>query len=374
MYLCQHQILQSLLKTTQSLPIFRMENSTINQSQSSANFTSPPTDVESVDVQLHLSICIGGFGAVDNSIVILVLGSSPFLRGKIVNMFIINQSLIDLANSVIIMAHTMTFILDPHMKFYGIMGYMKCILWYNGLFKWGLFTASTFNLVGLTIDRYVKIVHPLYYKKHCLKSHSMVAMSCAWVIGVGLKMVVKIPTSYVDDNHDCKPDKQWPSDQFRDIVAIITLCIEYFIPLLILISCYLCIVLALRKQLNPNVNMGLGASSGREMFFTKALNNTMTTLVLVAFFYVVCWTTNKVYLAMYYFGYKVKWLNLGPKISKNLVYFNLCVNPIIYGFTYKPFQERMMSFFNRNGGIPSVTSDITSSGNITTLSTSTTCI
>ncbi len=329
----------------QSQPLFTMENSTVNQSQSALNDTTLPIDESTTDVHFYLSLCIGGFGAVDNLLVILVLSSSPLLRGKIVNMFIINQSLIDLASSIVMMANTMTTFLEPYKKFYGILGYMRCILWHNSLFMWGLFSASTFNLVGLTIDRYVKIVHPMWYKKHCLKRHSVIAMSCAWGISIGLKMVVKIPTSYVDDNHDCNSDKQWPSAQFRQGVAIILFCVEYFIPFLIILSCYVRIVLALCRHLKPAANMSMGASDGREMFFTKALKNTLTTLALVASFYVVCWTTNEIYLVMYYFGYQVQWFSLGPKLSMSMVYFNLCVNPIIYGFTYKPFQERMKSFF-----------------------------
>ncbi len=360
-----------------------MENCTANQSFTSLEpvFTTLQADEAEIvsvehpqyDVQLYLSLFIAGFGIIDNVLVAVVLSSSSFLRGKIVNMFIINQSLVDFVTSSVVVAETLTnLLLRSHRKIHGIKGDILCLLWYTGIFRWGMFNVSSFNLAGLTIDRYVKIVCPMWYKKHCRKRHSVIAMVMAWVIGLGLKSLVKIPTSYVDHNDECHVTKRWPSPHLKDAVVIISLFIEYFIPLLILISCYLCIVFVLRKQLKPANDSRMGATPGREVLFSKALKNTMTTLVLVALFYVICLTSNHVYLAINYFGYKVNWLSLGPRISKNLVNFNLCVNPIIYGFTYKPFQHRMKSFFTRDGNTTFDTGSLSTSGNASVGSSATT--
>lgn len=69
--------------------------------------TPPTTSLEGVSMagMAHIVyICIGIVGLLDNLFVLVVLAGTSRLRRKVTIMFIINQSLIDLAVSIIMIA------------------------------------------------------------------------------------------------------------------------------------------------------------------------------------------------------------------------------------------------------------------------------
>ena len=127
--------------------------------------TSSP-QVPSIGVTNHLLqalyYSIGCVGVLDNTIVLIVMFSSPQMRKSITNLFIINQSFIDLCAASFLIASTT--ISSNKVPYTGIRAEIYCRWWLNKLPQWSLFVSSTYNLVGMTLERYIAVLHPIWHK------------------------------------------------------------------------------------------------------------------------------------------------------------------------------------------------------------------
>ncbi len=92
-------------------------------------------------------------GIIGNAFAIFILASSKELRRKIINVLLINQSAIDLTASIFTIA------CGPNKEFVfgnfsGIAGQLYCRIWAPKLPMWAMFTASSYNLVLINLERY----------------------------------------------------------------------------------------------------------------------------------------------------------------------------------------------------------------------------
>ena len=111
---------------------------------------------------------IGSIGIIGNAIVILVFLSSKILRNKTTIMFIINQSTIDFITSIFVIGNVS--IKGSAVASNDIYGNLLCKLWLTKLPLWSMLDASTHNLLALTFERYLGIVHPMWHKKSFTKT------------------------------------------------------------------------------------------------------------------------------------------------------------------------------------------------------------
>ena len=76
------------------------------------------------------------------------------LRRQLTNAFIINQSIIDLLASLLMVLHQYSYMKS---KLTGTGGIVYCKLWKSRAIMWSLFMASTYNLLAMNIERYMKV-------------------------------------------------------------------------------------------------------------------------------------------------------------------------------------------------------------------------
>ena len=80
----------------------------------------------------------------------------------------------------------------------------------------------------------------------------------------------------------------------------------------------------------------------------RARGNVLKTLVLIAFFFVICWVTNIGSYLMEEFGYPVDVGGWFYNFTIIMLDINCCINPIIYCFKYEQFQRGVVYVFCRN--------------------------
>ena len=82
--------------------------------------------------------------------------------------FLINtscfQSFLDCASSLVFLISTLTITDVYQIHNTGILGWIECHLWNSEFFYFGLFVSSTWNIVVLTIERFVSFGFPLTLK------------------------------------------------------------------------------------------------------------------------------------------------------------------------------------------------------------------
>ncbi len=146
----------------------------------------------------------------------------------------------------------------------------------------------------------------------------------------------------------------WPSLTFRSTFGVFLICIQFILPLCILVYCYGRIVWLLHSRVQDtrsdsvnNSQNGLQMSSNK---FQLARRNTVKTFLLVGICFVVCWVNNQVYFLMYNLGYEVDWNSVYYQFTVLMVFLNCTVNPFIYLAQYRDYQIALRRFFHCFGG------------------------
>ena len=113
-------------------------------------------------------ILLGCIGIIGNLLVVVAVVSVKSRAKHYADLLIVNQSAIDLLSSVFIIATTLT-VDTSSRKLSGFVDELYCRFWVSGYINWSLFLSSTYNLVLLTLERYMAIVgQVLRGRGHCL--------------------------------------------------------------------------------------------------------------------------------------------------------------------------------------------------------------
>ena len=188
---------------------------------------------------------IGIFGVLGNSFAIFILSHSSSIRKKPVNVFLINQSTVDLVTSTLII----------------FIGYIKddsvivtlsdsqtdvfCKLIGSRLPLWCLMLSSTWNLVFVNIKRLLSVKFPIFHKTRITRRHVYGIVANLLLLGV----VVKFPMVSMTSGYKfgrCFTIILWPSKTAAVTTGLFNVSIQFLVPLLIMILCYLFMIGSIR--------------------------------------------------------------------------------------------------------------------------------
>ena len=216
-------------------------NSTVNLSPLWAsevifNSTTLTTTEAAVSLEANLYmkmvyLLVGVLGMISNMLVIVTIISFRELRRRMPNMFILNQSLLDCTAGFFLVATTL--FNDITVIESAIGREMFCRLWLTTLPTWGIFLSSTYNLVAVTVERYMAIVYPLSHSQWFTRRRAYVVMVCVWCVGPIYNAAYMVPSSAVVHGR-CSVFTVWPNEATQSTVGIITVFVQYFIPLALL--------------------------------------------------------------------------------------------------------------------------------------------
>ncbi len=296
-------------------------------------------------LQVFLSI-VGCLGICGNGLVCVVIIKVHFMH-TITNAFIFNQALIDFLGSLVLLLSSVIPIPDPLPP--GAGGALLCTLWVSQFLLWGFFVSSTFNLVAVTLERYLAIVFPFKYQQLATRRNVALTIACVWTSAFLFALRQLILT--YNDNGECK-EKNFANAQIFGIAAAIA---TYFLPFTVMLVVYIHITLVLKKgaaRLGPAPaaqpsGSGGGAVNDQRESLMRARRNTFKTLLIVFIAFTVCWTPNVVIYSLFYLGVTVDFTSAIYLISVALVAANGCLNPLIYAIKYKQFRKALKTLFRR---------------------------
>lgn len=290
---------------------------------------------------------LGSVGILGNGLVLVVMISIKELRTT-TNAFIINQSVIDMVTSILLFAMFIAPPLpvperEPAADF-------VCAIWNSKYIFWAMTVASTFNLVLLTLERYVAVVFPVIYRNHFSNRRTPALAAVPWIIG----FVYKIYWAVVNQHSNGNCDVQYTSPQLKVLAGCMTFLITFLLPLVIMAFAYSSIEKTLRQRVDndaaeSNRRQTLNANSTpnppanhRE----RARVNVIKTLIIVSVTYAICWAPNHIIYLSYNLG-KGENLITGPfyNFTVYLAFFNMCINPFIYTLKYRHFRKGLKKFF-----------------------------
>ncbi|XP_038050833.1 galanin receptor type 2-like [Patiria miniata] len=299
---------------------------------------------DSLTLTIFQSI-VGSLGICGNGLVCLVIAKVPFMH-TLTNAFIFNQALIDLFGSLLIVLTSLVPIPDPLPS--GTSGVLLCRLWVSGYFNWALFVSSTFNLVALTLERYLAIVFPFRYRALGTRKNAIVTILAVWLSAFMF-------TSYgvfirYHEAGQCRQKLVAHPEALGVAVFVVT----YLLPVTIMLVVYVRIAVVLKKgaaRIQPGPEAA-GPSTGQAPegpgeSLMRARRNTFKTLLIVCVAFTVCWTPNEVAFLLFNLGVAVDLTSPLFFVTVAMVSTNSCLNPVIYAMKYKQFRKAMTKFFGR---------------------------
>jgi len=157
--------------------------------------------------------------------------------------------------------------------------------------------GSIINLMSITVERYLKVVHPFWSKRNLKQWMIYAAMVFAWIGGPLSTAPVVFVSTIVQDGI-CLAYFVWESDTVRLNIHAWNLISFYFVPVIVFVFCYGRIVVVMRRQIrvmaSHNVDGSVQASAS-EVHSKRMKWNVVKTMIIVSVAFLVCWFPSTFY-------------------------------------------------------------------------------
>ena len=237
------------------------------------------------------SVCIGLIGIFGNSFAVFILfrsaKSGNSKSGKLVNVLLINQSVIDLTASMFLVMMGYNKTESVIVSFSGLAD-LYCKLIGSQLPLWMMSITSSWNLALVNLERYLSIVYPIFHKTGITKCHTVVSITVVWLIGPTFDFPYIYFTSGYR-NGTCVTTGIWPNYTVAVVVVVIGLLVQVLLPLIIMIGLYLSMMKVIRTKIANRTSVNQNSKGNR---LTSRTRNILKTLAVVTFIFVVCYAPN----------------------------------------------------------------------------------
>ena len=280
--------------------------------------------------QVAINTSITCLALLGNCLVITVMLARRRVFSSTVNRLILHQSIIDAVASVVFFLHRV--VKDPiptvstDNTFYDK---FVCCLLYVDVLLWCMYVASTYNLILISLDRFLATCYPLKHRKIISSEKVKFTLAIPW--GVGLAHSLQFVFIFQPHKGFCK---SIPMDKTVELITSATVVIvEYLLPIAILTYAYTRMIFTLKKKtVHPTV--------GREVFFRRAKENVLKIVVLVGGAFILCWAPAEFeFVAVTFLDILVS--DSVYSAFSTLVACNMLINPIIYCFMYEHFRAQL---------------------------------
>jgi len=83
---------------------------------------------------------------------------------QVTNTIIVSQSTVDMLASLLMILTAVAQVRATGLDSRSVHDQFICRIWLTRFPLWGLLVSSTYCIVALAVDRYIAIVHPIFYK------------------------------------------------------------------------------------------------------------------------------------------------------------------------------------------------------------------
>ncbi|XP_069562789.1 neuropeptide Y receptor Y8b [Brachyistius frenatus] len=281
-------------------------------------------------------------GLIGNSCLVFVITRHKEMH-NVTNIFIANLSFSDILMCIICLPVTIIYTLMDRW----ILGNTLCKL--TPFIQCISVTVSIFSLVLIAMERYQLIVHPTGWKP--MVGQSYLAVGTTWIVACLISVpflsysVLTLPFQNltipfpVSDHLVCM--EMWPSVQERRAYTTSLLMFQYFLPLILIMGCYLHVYLRLRRR-KDMVERGRNTTQKKNKGSMRI--NAMLFSIVVAF--ALSWLPLNVFNTVFDWNHEAI-----PSCGHDIIFsfchltamISTCVNPIIYGFLNSNFQKQLKS-------------------------------
>ncbi len=295
-----------------------------------------------LDIYDIFHLIIGVIGILCNIITIMVIVKYPVSNSSRVNLFILNQSVVDLLSSMFLIIFAL--FLEAS-QYTGVLGEFLCRFWSPGSHKFlfGSFAISTYNLTAMSIERYTAVVHYLSYKKIFTRKNTIFMIISVWILGPVVQLIPIVKLTVLAG--ECRVKDNWSSVKGA-LVGTSLFIWEYLMPCMIMTWAYVMIIEKLRNnsvqtgiiQDNAHDNAGNVTTARNFPHQVKHKNITITVFILVIV-YIICWTPNQITFLQFNLGGPLDFRGGWYHFTVLLAFCNTFSNTFVYVLKQKHFQR-----------------------------------
>jgi len=282
-------------------------------------------------------IFIGVVGAAANALILYAMIASKQHKKQLL---IFNQNAFDLCSCLLLVAiYTLKLC---NIRLTGTLGYWLCMMLLSENLLWCSINGSVVNLLSITVERYLKVVHPSLSKKILRRRVKFSAAAFAWIGSTAYSMAVVFSTSAVVDGV-CYGYVIWNSRVAADAYGIWKFVSFFVLVLFIFVFCYGRILIVIRRQARVMAShCGTGSSTAQTQSH-HIQSNVIKTMVLVSAFYVATWTPDNVYYLMLNVESNFTLLESEYYVMVFVAFLYICANPFIYATKFDPVKRVLAS-------------------------------
>jgi len=278
-------------------------------------------------------VVIGVVGMAANALILYALFASE-QRKKLVLIF--HQNVLDFVSSFFLVITYSLKLCDIYL--FGLGGYWLCMLILSENLIWCAIHASKTNLMVLTIERYLKVVYPVWSKKCVGRNVLYSAMAFVWISAIVHLFVLTFSTSVVVDGV-CYGYVVWKSREYKTAYGIWAFISFYAIVLMVFIFCYWRILVAIRRQ--ARVMASHGSTSGQAQSH-QTQTNVIKTMILVSALFAITHLPMEVYSQLFSIHPSFTILEGGYYAVMFVSFLYICANPFIYATKFDPVKRVLL--------------------------------
>jgi len=285
-------------------------------------------------------VATGVVGTATNALILYALVASKQHKKHVL---IVDQNVLDLFTCIFIVITYSLKLGNIHLT--GSAGYWLCTLFLSDCLIWCGAIGSVINLASITIERYVKVVHPVWSRNKLRDWMTYSAMAIAWIGSFVYNTALVFSTTVVMESV-CYAYTVWDSDTARTIQFIYSFLSFYVIILLIFIFCYWRILIVIRRRASVMITPAAGPSTAQDQF-NQMQSSVTKTMIYVCAFYAISW------LPIHMYALNMT-LNPNPTISHGaysvslfVAFLYTCTNPFVYATKFDPVKEVLLQLIRR---------------------------
>ena len=308
---------------------------TTNVAQTTGGNTMTSSSQRGIEFYFRCAVIVVALVATAaNGLVLYALFASKQHKKLIV---IVHQIIVELfTSSATLLIYFLKFF---YIYFTGSVGYWLCALLYGEGLLWLGNSASIFSLTIITIERYLKIVYPVWSKNKLKIWMIYSAMAFAWIISVIAFVGERFPHSIVI-NGVCLAFVTLNNYPAMVTIIIYKYLAYYVIPIFIFVFCYWRILLVVRRQARVMAGHSAAASSAAQAPSNQIQTNVIKTMILVCALFTISWTPINVCGAIAYI-YQVE-SEVMYYVTTFIAFSYLCTNPFVYATKFNPVKEVLL--------------------------------
>jgi len=297
----------------------------------SGNTTSPSSSYSAEFYFQCTVIAIGVVGIAGNALILYAMVVSEQHKKQVL---IFNQNVFDLCSSLHLVI-TYTVKLCSVRDLTGTLGYWLCVLFHAEGLLWSSLNGAVINLISITIERYLKVVHTALSKKLLKKWVRGSAIAFAWIAVLVYDGVFGFTTSFVVDGV-CYIAI---ADEVASVVYSVWDFVSFFVvPLFTFVFCYGRILMVIRRQASVMASHSTHGSSATQAHNSQIQSNVIKTMILISAFYAIAIMPTNVNYFLVLLGddFDTDYIQ---SFAMLLVFTYVSVNPFIYATKFDPVRR-----------------------------------